>query len=81
MADNTGRTDSAVSAYINDTMKAKGVTQMDMAKATGHRQSYIYDHLIGKRSWRIADIEALAPLFGFRTVSAFLAEAISRVAG
>ena len=81
MADNTGRSDSAVSAYINDTMKAKGVTQMDIAKAIGHRQSYVYDHLIGKRSWRLSDVEAIAPLFGFRTVQAFLAEASSRANG
>lgn len=78
VTDNKGVTDSLVSAYINDTMKSKKVTQMDMAKATGHRQSYIYDHLIGKRSWRLDDIEAIATLFGFTSVTAFIAEATGR---
>lgn len=69
------RTSEKVSSYINDTMKSKGVTKMDMAKATEHRRSYIYDHLQNKRSWRLDDIEAIAPLFGFKSALAFLAEA------
>ena len=65
-----------LTAYLRDTMKAKGVTQADMAIASNRSQSYIAKHLMGAATWRLDDVEAIAPLFGYPNVLSFMAAAL-----
>lgn len=75
MRDKKYRSNDLLSAYMRDTMKAKGVTQADMASASNHAQSYIAKHLMGKATWKLDDIEAIAPLFGFPNALSFMSAA------
>lgn len=75
MRDIKYRSNDLLSAYMRDTMKSKGITQTDMAKASGRAQSYIAKHLEGESTWKLDDIEAIAPLFGFPNVTSFLSAA------
>lgn len=61
-----------LTAYMRNTMKAKGVTQADMAVASNHSQSYIAKHLKGAATWRLDDVEAIAPLFGYPNALSFM---------
>ena len=61
---------------MKDTMKAKGVTQIDMATASNHVQSYIAKHLSGAATWRLDDVETIAPLFGYPNALSFIAAAL-----
>lgn len=75
MRDRKFRSNDQLSAYMRDTMKSKGITQTDMAKASGRAQSYIHKHLDGDSTWKLDDIEAIAPLFGFPNATSFLSAA------
>lgn len=75
MRDKKYRSNDLMSAYLRDTMKAKGITQNDMAKASGRAQSYIAKHLEGGPTWKLDDIEAIAPLFGFPNATSLLSAA------
>lgn len=75
MTDIASRSDKLVSDYMLDTMRARGVTQEKMAAATGRAQSYIANHLHGRGSWGLGDLERLAPLFGAASVTTLLSAA------
>lgn len=75
MRDSRYRSNDQITAYMKDTMKAKGVTQADMAAASNHAQSYIAKHLMGKATWKLDDVEAIAPLFGFPNALSFMSAA------
>ncbi|MCI2147951.1 helix-turn-helix domain-containing protein [Bifidobacterium crudilactis] len=72
MTDNKSHSDSKISAYMQDVMRDMGITQTDMAKATGRAQSYIQGHLKGESSWKLSDLESLAPLFKASSVANLL---------
>lgn len=72
MRDKKFRSNDLLSAYMRDTMKSKGITQKDMAEASGRAQSYIAKHLDGDSTWKLDDIEAIAPLFGFPNATSLL---------
>ena len=76
MGNGKHQSNDRLTAYIRDNMKVKGVTQADMAIASNHSQSYIAKHLIGAATWRLDDVEAIAPLFGYPNVLSFMAAAL-----
>lgn len=76
MRDKKYRSNDAVSSYMRDVMKSKGITQDDMARASGRAQSYIAKHLMEHSTWKIDDIEAIAPLFGYPNALSLLSAAL-----
>lgn len=66
MGNGKRQSNDRLTAYMRDTMIAKGVTQIDMAIASNHAQSYIAKHLSGTDTWRLDDVEAIAPLLAIR---------------
>lgn len=76
MGNGKHQSNDRLTAYLRDTMKAKGVTQADMAIASNRSQSYIAKHLMGAATWRLDDLEAIAPLFGYPNVLSFMAAAL-----
>ena len=76
MGNGKHQSNDRLTAYLRDTMKAKGVTQADMAIASNRSQSYIAKHLMGAATWRLDDVEAIAPLFGYPNVLSFMAAAL-----
>ena len=75
MRDKKYRSNDSLSTYMRATMKAKGITQADMADASNRSQSYIAKHLAGKATWKLDDIEAIAPLFGYPNALSFMSAA------
>lgn len=76
MGNGKHQSNDRLTAYLRDIMKAKGVTQADMAIASNRSQSYIAKHLMGAATWRLDDVEAIAPLFGYPNVLSFMAAAL-----
>ncbi|MBH9978666.1 hypothetical protein H3S87_03175 [Bifidobacterium sp. W8108] len=76
MGNGKRQSNDRLTAYMRDTMIAKGVTQIDMAIASNHAQSYIAKHLSGTDTWRLDDVEAIAPLFGYPNALSFMAAAL-----
>lgn len=69
-------TNAAVSAYMRAEMKARGITQEAISERIGRKsQSYVSNCMTGIASWRIEELDILAPMFGFPDALALIASA------
>lgn len=76
MEENKGSiTDRAVSAWLRDHMKKQGIRQRDIANLIGRKSvTYVSNCLIGKQSWRLAELDRIAPLFGLHDALSLIAD-------
>lgn len=79
MEENKGSvTDRAVSAWLRDHMKKQGITQRDIANLIGRKSvTYVSNCMIGKQSWRLAELDRIAPLFGLHDALSLIADSRS----
>ena len=75
MEETTGITDRAVSAWLRDHMKKQGIRQRDIADLIDRKSvTYVSNCLIGKQSWRLSELDRIAPLFGLHDALSLIAD-------
>ena len=76
MEENKGSvTDRAVSAWLRDHMKKQGLRQRDIANLIGRKSvTYVSNCLMGKQSWRLSELDLIAPLFGLHDALSLIAD-------
>lgn len=57
-------------------MNVLGITQDDISRRIGRKsQSYVSNCLNGVSSWRLTELDAIAPMFGLSDALSLIAEA------
>ncbi|WP_353885051.1 helix-turn-helix transcriptional regulator [uncultured Bifidobacterium sp.] len=75
MEETTGITDRAVSAWLRDHMKKQGIRQRDIADLIDRKSvTYVSNCLTGKQSWRLSELDRIAPLFGLHDALSLIAD-------
>lgn len=62
----------AVSAFIRERMREKGITQQNLADRLGRSQTYVSERCLDKKSWTLQDIDEIAKAFGYPGMMALL---------
>jgi transcriptional regulator with XRE-family HTH domain len=76
MKETNSPTNNAVASYMRLRMKALGITQEDISRRIGRKsQSYVSNCLNGVSSWRLTELDMIAPMLGLSDALSLIAEA------
>lgn len=74
-----GDTATEMAQIIKEMVTDRGITQEALQRAIGKKaRSYVSYRLNGKRAWTLDELDAIAPLLGYRNGLKLISEMIAR---